>query len=238
MNYGYASLPGEAPLSMAPPPDVAEQNGLQLYARVAASGRRGTALGGLDVIEIGSGRGGGAAFIASAMGPRRMTGLDVAAASTTLASARYGELHNLAFIEGDAENLALEDDSHDVVLNIESAHCYASVPRFLAEAARVLRPGGELLFAGFAARRGGACDRLVAAFRSSTLSLDRLDDITPNIVASLRLDEARKRELIGRAVRAPFRSFATGAYAMEGTAMRRALEAGETAYLAAVLTKR
>lgn len=143
---------------------------------------------------------------------------------------------NLAFIEGDAEDLALADASFDIVLNIESAHCYASVPRFLAEAARVLRPGGELLFAGFASRRGGAYDRLAAALGGGPLALDRLDDITANIVASLRLDEARKRELIGRAVRAPFRSFATGAYAMEGTAIRRALEAGETAYVAAVLS--
>ena len=123
------------------------------------------------------------------------------------------------------------------MLNIESAHCYASVPRFLAESARVLRPGGELLFAGFASRRGGAHGRLVAALEACPLTLNRLEDITPNIVASLRLDEARKRELIRRAVSAPLRSFATGAYAMEGTAMRRALEAGETAYVAAVLSK-
>lgn len=237
MNYGYAALPGEASLTAAAPADAAERNSLQLYARVASSGRRGAALGGLDVLEVGSGRGGGAAFVVAAMGPRRMTGLDVAAASATLASTRYGGLPNLTFIEGDAEYLALPDASFDIVLNIESAHCYASVPRFLAEAARVLRPGGELLFAGFASRRGGAYERLADALRGSPLVLDRLDDITANIVASLRLDEARKRELIGRAVRAPFRSFATGAYAMEGTAMRRALEAGETAYVAAVLSK-
>ena len=43
--------------------------------------------------------------------------------------------------------------------------------------------------------------------------------------------------MIGRAVRPPFRSFAVGAYAMEGTAMRRALQSGATAYLAAVLGK-
>jgi SAM-dependent methyltransferase len=236
MNYGYAVLPGEAPLAAAVPADAAERNGLKLYARVAGSGRRGAALGGLDVLEVGSGRGGGAAFVAAAMGPRRMTGLDVAAASAALAATQHGGSPNLSFIEGDAENLALADASFDIVLNIESAHCYASVPRFLAEAARVLRPGGELLFAGFASRRGGAYDRLAAALGSGPLALDRLDDITANIVASLRLDEARKRELIGRAVRVPFRSFATGAYAMEGTAMRRALEAGETAYVAAVLS--
>ncbi len=236
MNYGYAVLPGEAPLAAAAPADAAERNGLQLYARVAGSGRRGAALGGLDVLEVGSGRGGGAAFVAAAMGPRRMTGLDVAAASAALAATRHCGLPNLAFIEGDAENLALADASFDIVLNIESAHCYASVPRFLAEVARVLRPGGELLFAGFASRRGGAHDRLAAALGDGPLVLDRVDDVTANIVASLRLDETRKRELIDRAVRAPFRSFATGAYAMEGTAMRHALEAGETAYVAAVLS--
>ena len=237
MNYGYAILPGEAPLAAAAPADAAERNGLQLYARIAGSGRRGAALDGLDVLEVGSGRGGGAAFVAAAMGPRVMTGLDVAGASATLAATRHGGLPNLAFTEGDAEGLALADASLDVVLNIESAHCYASVPRFLAEAARVLRPGGELLFAGFASRRGRAYERLVGALEACPLTLDRLDDITPNVVASLRVDEVRKRELIGHAISAPLRSFAAGAYAMEGTAMRRALEAGETAYVAAVLSK-
>lgn len=237
MNYGYAVLPGEAPLAVEAPGDAAERNGLQPYARIAGSGRRGAALAGLDVLEVCSGRGGGAAFVAAAMAPLGMTGLDVAGTSATLASIRHGSLPNLAFTEGDAEELALADVSFDIVLNIESAHCYASVPRFLAAAVRVLRPGGELLFAGFAFRRGGAHDRLVAALEACPLTLDRLEDITPNIVPSLRLDEARKRELIGRAVSAPLRSFATGAYAMEGTAMRRALEAGETAYVAAVLSK-
>lgn len=236
MNYGYAVLPGEAPLAAAAPVDAVERNGLQLYARIAGSGRRGAALGGLDVLEVGSGRGGGAAFVAAMMGPRRMTGLDVAAASAALAATRHGGSPNLSFVEGDAENLALADASFDIVLNIETAHCYASVSRFLAEVARVLRPGGELLFAGFASHRGGAYDRLATALGSGPLALNRLDDITANIVASLRHDDARKRELIGWAVRAPFRSFATGAYAMEGTVMRRALKAGETAYVAAVLS--
>ncbi len=146
-------------------------------------------------------------------------------------------LPNLSFAAGDAEALGLPDAGFDVVLNIESAHRYASVPRFLAEVARILRPGGELLFAGFASQPGGGYVRLTDVLRDGPLRVVRLDDITPNIVASLREDEARKRDLIRHAVRAPLRSFATGAYAMEGTAMRRALEMGETAYITAVLTK-
>ena len=65
----------------------------------------------------------------------------------------------------------------------------------------------------------------------------KVEDITPNVVRALELDEARKRELVERWVAGPFKTFARGAYAMEGTAMRRELESGQTAYLAAVLRK-
>ncbi len=234
MNYGYAAVPNEPPLPVAAPEQ--ERNGKLLYARIAASGRRGPALAGLDVLEVGSGRGGGAAFVAEAFRPARYLGLDVAAASVALAASRYGHAPNLSFMQGDAEALAVPDAGFDIVLNIESAHCYASVPRFVAEAARALRPGGELLFAGFVAA-GPAQDRLLAALAGGPLALARVDDITANVVLSLQQDEARKRAMIARAVGPLLRSFATGAYAMEGTATRLALQAGRTRYLAAVLTK-
>ena len=236
MNYGYAALPSEAWTGPSDG-DNDEQRGLDLYWRIATSGPRGAALEGLDLLEIGSGRGGGAAFIARALAPHHLTGVDFAATSVALANEHYGSQSNLSFAQGDAEALTLPDAAFDVVLNIESAHCYASVPRFLGEASRVLRPGGALLFAGFASRTGGAYDRLVAALEGCPLEFVRIDDITPNILASLRMDEDRKQALIAKTLGPWMKSFATGAYAMEGTAMRTALEVGETAYLAAVLFK-
>ena len=50
-------------------------------------------------------------------------------------------------MRGDAENLPFPDQSFDAVINIESSHCYPRFPRFLAEVARVLRPGGHFLYA-------------------------------------------------------------------------------------------
>jgi ubiquinone/menaquinone biosynthesis C-methylase UbiE len=45
-------------------------------------------------------------------------------------------------VHGDAENLPFPQVSFDAVINVESAHCYGSIERFLAEVHRVLRPGG------------------------------------------------------------------------------------------------
>jgi SAM-dependent methyltransferase len=234
MNYGYAPLGGEAPLIEVP--DVPERFNLNLYARVAASGRRGAALGGVDLLEIGSGRGGGLAFVAQACAPASATGLDIAPTATALASERYAYIDNLRFVTGDAEALLLGDARFDIVINIESIHCYARPDRFFAEVARVLRPSGELLFAGFVAR-GRAYDDLVAALRASPLRLDRLDDITANVTASLAGDEARKKAFLDDNVKGALKSFATGAYAMKGSPMRTALDSGTTAYIAAVLSK-
>ena len=59
MNYGYVPTIGATVPPV--PADSAERLGLNLYWRVATAGRRGAALSGLDIVEIGSGRGGGAA---------------------------------------------------------------------------------------------------------------------------------------------------------------------------------
>lgn len=234
MNYGYAPLPGED--FARPGGDEAEAFGLNLYWRVATAGPHGEKWRGLDVVEIGSGRGGGAAYLAQSLKPESLTAIDIAPTATVLATARHAGIAGLRFATGDAEAIDRGGASADIVINIESAHGYASVPRFLAEVARVLRPGGALLFAGFVAR-GKAEDRLVEALRTGPLRLDRLDDITANITASLAADEARKRAFLDASVTGWFKSFAVGAYALSGTPMRRALEAGETRYLAAVLSK-
>ena len=234
MNYGYVpTIGGTVP---PVPADSAESLGLNLYWRVATAGRRGAALSGLDIVEVGSGRGGGAAFLATALHPRRLIGIDIADTATALATAQHAGIANLSFQTGDAEALGLAEASADIVINIESAHCYASVPRFLAEVARVLRPGGELLFAGFAAR-GLAHDRLMAALAASPLRLDRIDDITANVTASLAQVEARKQAFLDAHLSGPIKSFAVGAYAMTGSPMRLALDSGETVYMAAVLSK-
>ena len=101
---------------------------------------------GKTVLEVGSGRGGGAAFVAKYLRPKSMIGIDYADRSVRFCRRAY-ELPNLSFAPGDAEHMPFDDASFDVVLNVESSHCYPDMARFVAEAARVLRPAGRLLFA-------------------------------------------------------------------------------------------
>ena len=51
------------------------------------------------------------------------------------------------FVHGDAEKLPFPDQSFDAVINVESSGAYPHFSRFLAEVARVLRPGGHFLYA-------------------------------------------------------------------------------------------
>ena len=52
-------------------------------------------------------------------------------------------------MHGNAESLPFADESFDAVINVEASHGYPDFPRFLAEVARVLRPGGHFLYADF-----------------------------------------------------------------------------------------
>lgn len=102
-------------------------------------------LSGLDVVEVGCGRGGGAAFLFSRHAPSSLTGVDAAPQQIEQARRRFGaQGEALQFRVGAADSLPVEDGSADLLLSVESMHTYTDKAAFLREARRVLRPGGAL----------------------------------------------------------------------------------------------
>jgi ubiquinone/menaquinone biosynthesis C-methylase UbiE len=189
MNYGFAK-PGEPGLKLAPA-DEPDRFCIQLYHRVAAA----TVLAGKGILEVGSGRGGGASFVARYHHPASLAGVDFSPQAVALCQKRHASVANLTFAVGDAEHLPFPDASFDAVINVESSHCYGHVDRFFAEAARVLRPGGWFLYTDFRpATEAPAWHAALAAQAGWTRVAH--EDITAAVADALQADDARKRQLI------------------------------------------
>jgi SAM-dependent methyltransferase len=93
-------------------------------------------------LEIGTGLGDGALLIAREFPSARVRGIDISEEMIRRATDRIGldPSGRIAFRVGDAASLPYEDDSFDLVAQL-------NVPPFLAETARVLRPGGAFAIA-------------------------------------------------------------------------------------------
>lgn len=95
---------------------------------------------GLDVLEAGCGEGYGADLIARAA--RRVIGLDYDDAAVAHVRARYPRVEA---IQGNLAALPLPDAAVDVVVNFQVIEHLWDQAQFIAECARVLRPGGLLM---------------------------------------------------------------------------------------------
>lgn len=100
---------------------------------------------GLDAVELGC----GTAYVSSWLARRgaRVVGLDNSPAQLATAR-RLQEKHHLRFplLLAAAEDVPLPDASFDFAISEYGACLWADPDRWVAEAARVLRPGGQLVF--------------------------------------------------------------------------------------------
>jgi ubiquinone/menaquinone biosynthesis C-methylase UbiE len=227
MNYGYAALDAQAPDAGEADGDV---YGHALYAHVAGA----ATLKDKEALEVGCGRGGGAAFVAEHFGVARLTGLDFSHKAIEFARGHHGD-PRLRFVRGDAEALPFADASFDVVLNVESSHCYPNMPRFAAEVARVLRPGGHLLFADL--RLSGDVDEMRRNLVGAGLQILEEERITPNVVRSLELDSPRREEFVRRCVPKLLHPYVLSFAAASGSDVFEALSDGKLEYMRFALEK-
>jgi SAM-dependent methyltransferase len=103
-------------------------------------------LAGKDVVELGC----GTAYVSAWLkkrGAARVVGVDPTPAQLETAR-RCNEQFGLGLelVEAFAEEVPLPDDSFDLVVSEYGASIWADPYRWIPEAARLLRPGGELVF--------------------------------------------------------------------------------------------
>ncbi len=99
-----------------------------------------------DVIELGCGTAYFGAWLKRA-GARRVVGIDVTPAQLATARRMDEEFGlGLELLEANAEDVPLPDESFDLAFSEYGASIWCDPALWIAEAARLLRPGGELVF--------------------------------------------------------------------------------------------
>lgn len=187
MNYGYAF---DDP-SMRPnlnSDDELERYCAQLYHVVAGQ----IDLTGKRVLDVGSGRGGGASHVHRYLNPAETIGLDQAETAVSFCNDLYKDVAGLSFTAGDAMDLPFEAASFDAVTNVESSHCYPDRAQFFREVHRVLKSGGSFLYTDFFPAGQRACDQL----KQAGFELLETTDITDNVLYGLDVDHARREKEI------------------------------------------
>ena len=109
------------------------------------------ALGGVDgrVVDLGAGTGELARRLRLSGFGGQVVGLDPSAAMLGVA-ARKG-VANDWLIKGSADRIPLADATADACVSASALHAVRDAPRLLAEARRVLRPGGRLVLVDWSA---------------------------------------------------------------------------------------
>jgi ubiquinone/menaquinone biosynthesis C-methylase UbiE len=186
MNFGFHDPDKILSLN---PADEANRYSIQLYQHLAGMAD----LDNKDIVEIGSGRGGGLNYLARKYTANSLKGIDLSSSAIAFSNKNY-KLKNLSFRHGDAQEIPLMNNSCDIVLNVESSHRYPKMNRFLSEVSRILKSGGHFLFTDF--RYDYEWTELHELFRESGLKIISDTDITSNVVAALKSDDLRRRTLV------------------------------------------
>jgi ubiquinone/menaquinone biosynthesis C-methylase UbiE len=228
MNYGYVTNENEKKIEL--PDSVLQRYPLQMYHYLALK----TPIEGKHVLEVGSGRGGGAKHVAQYFKPASYIGMDLAQGAVTLANSLHS-LPNLKFIQGSAESIPLSDSSIDIIINVESCHAYGSVEKFLNEVKRVLKPGGYLLLVDF--RSENKMCIFQEQLKNSGMDMVEEENIGENVIRSIEAEDDKKQERIKTLIPRRWQKLFCEFAGVAGSRFHLTLKSGTRAYHRFVIRK-
>lgn len=229
MNYGY-KYKNQKTLNLSSK-DESNRMFIQLYDYVASQ----IPIKDGEILEVGSGRGGGSSFLSRYHHPKSITGLDYSKSAIKLSNELHGNVDNLFFKLGDAENLPFKDNTFDAVINIESSHCYGNMERFLSEVSRVVKPGGYFGWADLRAK--DMVKETEFAFEKSNLTCIYNKTITPEVINALDDIHDTKMKMINNHVPKFLRSAFTDFAGAKNSKIYNSFKSGDAVYLSKVLKK-
>ena len=227
MNYGYSNSDFHPLLSLE---DENERYPIQLYHYLASK----LSVENLDVVEVGSGRGGGASYIAKKFNPKSICGIDISSTAIDLCNKLYNQ-NNLSFLTGDSENLPFSDNSIDIVFNVESSHCYPSMFNFVDEVSRVLKPGGYFVYCDLLLAKD--FDEHIQKLSNNKIDLISFTDISSNVIEASELMTESRKKLINNSSSGLLKKVLFSFASVKGSKIFKSFQEGHYKYISALCKK-
>ena len=138
------------------------------------------------ILDIGCGNGIGLKLSAELLEAEYALGIDLVNTLVRHASANFSETDKSNYLQSDAENLALANESFDIITNLESSHLYPKLENFFAEVERVLAPGGFFCYADIHLANKQQSEKLEAFVKTRTnLKIVQKINLTKPVQASI-----------------------------------------------------
>lgn len=173
MNYWFEA---KNPLPDTLDEEKALDYGLQLYMKLI----EGVHLKWLRTVEVGSGMWWWAKYLSRTQEPTSYIWIDASWHHIHSCNASLANW-KLKFICGNAEDIPLLSNSADVVLNLESAHCYSNREKFIQEVARILNNGWILCLSDFFTQ--AEMQELLDLIKENGFENITVEDITASVEA-------------------------------------------------------
>lgn len=136
--------------------------------------------GGANILDVGCGDGNLIAELLERIpAPVRITGIDTSSAEIEIARRRYDREPRVTLTVGDARALPYPDAAFDCVVAHQFLNLFPEIDSVLDEIARVLTPGGDLIFV---ANRGWRADQKANWMLLHEAAMDVLKSLHPQFV--------------------------------------------------------
>ncbi|CAF1410232.1 unnamed protein product, partial [Adineta steineri] len=230
MNWGYADLGEHSD-------DNTGYYSKKLYQQVLAN----ITLTAQNTLEVGCGRGAGAAWCVRTYAPCSYVGIDPSRDVINLCEQCYSTIPRLSFMIADPKtHLPFQNESMDVVLSIETTNIFdeiVAVKKFVDEVIRVLTPNGHFLWCGLCNVDGSSVliDYLTA---NDAFIIKEKVNITRNVLHALDIQSNSRTDFIDCYIQPADQEYYRLLAGLPGTQLYNNMQQGRAEYWRVVFHKK